>query len=811
MKRLHSLLQLGRVKPGLESNADEAPVVNQPVEGQPTVQSTSEVLAEQAQAEQQQQQADVATPADGSVAAADVPGVSQESGEARVAAPVSTETNPTPNNIVDTGDGSNPATPADDLSGESKPARADLGTPVTASQESQETGVVAPVATETKPELNNKVDTGDGSIPATPGDAPGDAGKRADEGTANAAAPAELAPELEQVVVKAPQVTSVAADANNPDSTGKSGEGPATPAQTTQTQNAEITGGAKPADTTNPEKPSVSTEALTPEEIAQVATVAAAAGAAAAGGEPEAAAAADGVAVATDGAAVSGSDGAGVQTPDEAAAAAGSADGAAQAAVDQVAQSPNADTPPGPNAGDAAATPAEAAQVAADLIAANPDTAAEIAQAIDTVADAAVSATQGTEPPTATETDEGNAAAAAADAAADANPDDAADEFADSTADREEAEETLEETDDVIDDVEVSQESLESGIRLLSSLESIVESALQNGGLSDDAAQILQTVTSQVGDEQDLDDTDLGLESLAYSDRRNATNYALSRLQYTREQLEEELSVSQEGLFDLFKSSNSQNRDWIAKALRNISAAKAAIKDPKATVTRNIAGINDREGFVDGADRSGRLLAGILNTYPQDVDAVASEVAKVAERLRDGGENYDHASADMSNIDVPLPKGMQSKGDVHTSGPLFGGTELQMKMSGDRSAAKSTSSRETASVEYTGENALNVLKDAEKLVGFMEKTQTYLDGVEKQLSKADAKGTGKVVAYAFLFNYFALISSDVRRRLYRSAVADDQDNKLGEARAAMLLIKEAMKSARKYVEAAVSAAEAVAK
>lgn len=834
MKRLHSLLQLGAAKPSVESNTDEAAVVNQPTEGQPTVQPTSEVLTDEQKAEQARQKADEATPTDGSVPSTEVPGISQESGDGKgagVTAPVATETNPTPNNTVDTGDGSQPATAGDDLSGEAADSRADIGKPVTASQESQETGVVAPVATETKPELNNKVDTGDGSQPATPSDQPGDTTKRADEGTTSAA-PAELAPELEQTVVKAPQVTTVAADANNPDKEGKTGEGKADPVNTTSTQDSAIEGSATPKETTSTETSAVSQENLSPQDIAQVATVAAAvatATAAPAAGEPapavdpaaapaavveEAAPVVPAAApvVANDGAAVDGSEGAGALAPGEVPAdASGNAiDAAAQAAVETVAQSPTGDTPPGPNAGDAAATPAEAAQVAADLIAANPDNAAEIAQAIDAVADAGVAAAGG-EPAAPV----GEPAPVEENAPAQEEDDGAAEELEASTDERGEDDEDLDELDDVNDELESSQESLCNARDLLTSLEAMVETALQNGGLSDDAAQILQTVTNHVTNEAGLDDSDLGLESLAYCDRKNATNYALGRLQATIESIDSELQISTEGFFDIFRSFSSKMKDWVVSSRRNIAAAKAAIKDKNKSATVTLPG--EDGDFAKIATVSVDTLTDVLGVYGKKAYVSAKALTDMGKEMADGDNHYETVAGKISGIDVGYPSTFNQNtpsgmGDGKASAPLLGDFALALSLDGRDSESDVVKVREKHEGEITGAQAIAALDQAGKVIDAVANFIGQFDGMKKT---ANNSGDYHTTGHAFLASMLgpaALLSADYRRTLYRTFTAskDPQWVKAGEVIAGFELVKDAAGASRKYVAALIAISTKVA-
>lgn len=843
MKRIHSLIQLGKAQPSVESNADDAPVVTQPIEGQPTVASTSDVLSDEQKAAAAQQQADEQTPADGSIPATDVPGVAVESGqESGVTAPVATETNPTPNNTVDTGDGSQPASAGDVI--DNKDSRADLGQSV--GTESQEAGVVAPVATETKPALDNKVDTGDGSQPATPGDAAGDPEKRADMPVGGDGKPAELAPELEQQVLKAPQQADVAADPNNPDNDNKTG-GDATPTQTTSTENSEQTGGAVPAGTTSTEQPAVpSTEDLSPSDLAQVATVAAAVGAATGKGETPAEAAAG--AVAEEGA-IAGSEGAGTPAPDTIPAApapvdasaapaadaaaegasTGPADQAAQAAADTVAQGPTGDTPPGPNAGDAAATPADAAQVAADLIAANPDTAAEVAQAIDTVADAAVAATQGTPAPTEGQTDQGEAQAAAADAAQEetegeqgnADADDAAaaeaalkEELDDSDTSRKDDDEDLDDIDDITDDVNASQESLNNSLRMVIALENFVETALAKGGLSDDAAEMLQTVTNNVSEDQDLDPTDLGLESLAYADRRNATDYALDRLRHMRAGLESELTVSNEGFFDLFRSFSSKMKDWVASSRRNIAAAKSAIKDKNKTATVRLPG--EEGDFATIAQRSHEALADCLGEYGKRSYASAGVLTKLATEMADGDNNYESVAGEIDKIQLGYPKGfteLAPKGmdDGKATPPLLGDVTLALCLDARDSEADSFKVREHHDGEVTGAQVLAALEDADKIVQAVAGFISSFDN-QKKLSKGTDKV--KVTGAAFLASALgpaALLSADYRRLLYRNftSLSDPQRKKAGEVMASFELVKEAASVSRKYVAAVLAIAERV--
>lgn len=818
MKRIHSLIQLGKSQPSVESNADDAAVVTQPVEGQPTVSSTSDVLADEQKASNAQQQADEQTPADGSIPSTEVPGVATESGvDAGVVAPVATETVPELHNKVDTGDGSKPATPGDVI--DNKDARADLGKVV--SQEAQDPGVTAPVATETTPADNGKVDTGDGSQPATPGDTAGDPEKRADMPVGSEGKPAELAPELEQQAVKAPQTTDVAADPNNPDNDGKSGEGKADPVQTTSTEKSEQTGGAAPASTTSTEQSAVeggkpSTEDLSPADIAQVASVAAAVGAATSGGETKTEAVADAVA---DGGAIAGSAGAGTPPPADIPAqpegTPAAADAAAQTAADVVADGPTGDTPPGPNAGDAAATPAEAAQVAADLIKANPETAAEVAQAIDTVADAAVAATQGGEPPAdqqPAQTEEQAAdAAAATDANADAgNADEAAAEAAlqeelnGSKDDREDDEDDLDDIDDLSDDVNASQESLGASIRLLLGLESVVETALQNGGLSDDAAQILQTVTNNVTEEQGLDDTDLGLESLVYADRRNATHYALDRLRATRESLEEELTISNEGFFDLFRSFSSKMKNWVQSSRRNIAAAKSSIKDKAKTATIRLPG--DEGDFAAIAQRTSGTLTEVLGEYGKGAYNAATILTKLSSEMADGDNDYDSIGNEINNVNPGYPKSFtelapSGMGDGKASAPLLGSFTLALSLDSTDSEADSYKVREHHQGEVNGAQALAALEDADKVVQAVAGFISTFDN-HKKLAKgsSDVKVTGAALI-ASAFGPFALLSSDYRRLIYRqfTHLSDPQRKKAAEVVAAFELVKETADTSRKYV------------
>lgn len=825
MKRLHSLLQLGAAKPSVESNTDEAAVVNQPTEGQPTVQPTSEVLTDEQKAEQARQKADEATPADGSVPSTEVPGVSQESdGGAGVTAPVATETNPTPNNTVDTGDGSQPATAADDLSSEAAVSRADVGTPVVASQESQETGVVAPVSTETKPELNNKVDTGDGSQPATPSDQPGDTTKRADEGKAGA--PTELAPELEQVVVKAPQTTSVAADANNPDKEGKTGEAPANPVNTTSTQDSAIEGKATPKETTSTETSAVSQENLSPEDIAKVATVAAAVGAATAAPAAapevpavveaapaatvppvEAAVVEEAAEVATTGdAAIAGADGAGVAAPGEVPVdgQGNAVDAAAQAAAATVAEGPTGDTPPGPNAGDAAATPGEAAKVAADLIAANPDNAAEIAKAIDTVADAGVAAAGG-----------GEEAAANLDADVAAQNDADAAELEESTDDRLEDEDDLDDLEDVEDESNVSQESLASARELLTSLEAMVETALQNGGLSDDAAQLLQTVTDHVTNEAGLDDTDLGLESLAYCDRKNATNYALGRLQATIESIDGELKISTEGFFDIFRSFASKMKDWVASSRRNVAAAKATIKDQNKSATVTLPG--EDGDFAAIASLSANTLTDVLGVYGKKAYVAAKTLTDLGKELADGDNHYETVSGKISGIDVgfpssfnqPTPSGM---GDGKASGVLLGDFALALSLDNRDSESDIVKVREKHQGEVTGAQAIAALDESIKVIDAVSNFISQFDGMKKTANDSGDRHVTGATYLASVMGPAALLSADYRRAVYRQFTnsKDPQNNKAGEVVAGFELVKDAASASRKYVAALIAISTKVA-
>ncbi|QXO10830.1 hypothetical protein pEaSNUABM54_00004 [Erwinia phage pEa_SNUABM_54] len=815
MKRLHSLMQLRQPTVSQESDNTDGQVVEQPIEGAPVVQSQTDVLAEQGQAADAAQAANAQVPADGSVLADGTGNVSQEDGsDPLVTAPVGAGAGTVPNKTVDGGDGSQPASPSDQPGDANK--RADVGSSVSqegqppaptqpagqaqpaqkpagqnVSQESTEGTVAeAPVGKGEPTVPNGQSDTGDGSQPASPSDVPGDSDKRADVGSSNAQ-PADLAPEMDQKDPKAaqpsfsataPQKDNVAADANNPQ------DGmPAEP----------VKAGEVPAAT------AASTEALSPEDVAQVAQVAAAAGAAAAqGGAAVNTEIVDGAAAAGDAAVAEGADAA-------TAAAANAADpggAAAQTAADEVASAANSGDAPGPNAGEAAATPAEAAQVAADLVKDNPDNAAAIAQAIDQVADAAVAASSGG----------GAVQENAADAAATEQPaqqsDDefnnneeqqTDDEFNEAEEKKGEAADGLDDLDDLNDDVEVATESLVGARELLCGLESIVEAALQNGGLSDDAAQILQKVATHVSEQTDQpDEADLGLESLAYSDRLIATEYALGKLRSSIESIDADLQVSTEGLFDIFRSTNSKTRSWVAESRKVVSKLKGSI-DKTKKVTVNVPGITDREGYLEGSDRSLLALANILKKHTDNVVNQAGSVAKVAERLRNGNADFDRASDDMDRITITTPDGNGS----YDSGELLGGVELSLTIGGTESEAKYSKVGGSASVEITGENAVVALDAAERLLGIMEGALRRFDEIERGADSADGKGSGKALIYLFLFSYLAVLSPDFRRRIGRVFSGDRQNDRVAELKAAFDLSKLAMKASRVAVDEVISVAK----
>lgn len=790
MKRLHSLMQLRQPTASQESDNTDGVVVEQPIEGAPVVQSQSDVLAEQGQAADAAQAANAQVPADGSVLADGTGNVSQEndSADALVSAPVGSGGTSVPNASQDTGDGSKPASPSDQPGDDA--ARADKGKSV--SQESG-SGTVseAPVGSGEATIPNAQQDTGDGSIPATPADAAAmdNSDARADITKGAKGQIVELANEIEQqdpagkqpnFMVTAPQHTDDAADPNNPQD------------------------GLPPEPVKSDEVPAAqsaaSTEALSPEDVAQVAQVAAAAGAAAAQG---------GAAVNTeivDGAAAAGAaavaEGAAAAT-DAAANAADPGGAAAQTAADEVASAANSGDAPGPNAGEAAATPAEAAQVAADLVKDNPDNAAAIAQAIDQVADAAVAASAGGD------TVQDNAAQAAAeqpqsDEEFNNNEEQQADdEFDEAEEKKDEASDGLDDLDDLGDDVDVATESLVSARDMLVGLESIVEAALQNGGLSDDAAQILQHVANRVAEQTDQpDDADLGLESLAYSDKLIATEYALNKLRASIESIDADLQISTEGLFDIFRSTNAKTRSWVSESRKVLTKLKTSI-DKTKKVTVNVPGITDREGYLEGSDRSLLALATILKKHTDSVVNQAGQVAKIAQRLRDGDADFDRARDDMDRLTITGPSG---NGD-YASGELLGGVELSLTLDGASSEAKYSKVGGSVSVEVSGDNAVVAVDSALRLLGIMEEALRRFDEIERGANGADSKGTGKFLAYAFLFNYLAILSPDFRRRIGRVFSGDRQNDRVAEVKAAFDLSKLAMKASRVAVDEVISVAK----
>lgn len=789
MKRLHSLMQLGRPTASQESDNTDGQVVTQPIEGAPVVQSQTEVMGQQAQAADAAQAQNAQTPADGSIPADGTGQVSQEnnSADALVTAPVGSGGTSVPNASQDTGDGSKPASPSDQPGDDA--ARADKGKSV-----SQESGAgtvsEAPVGSGEVTIPNAQQDTGDGSIPATPADAAAmdNSDARADITKGAKEQIVELANEIEQqdpagkqpnFMVTAPQHTDVAADPNNPQ------DGlPAEPVKSDEVPAAQS---------------AASTEALSPEDVAQVAQVAAAAGAAAAAGNADTAivdgANAQGDAAVIDSAAVAAETAANATDP---------AGAAAQTAADEVASAADSGDAPGPNAGDAAATPAEAAQVVADLIKDNPDNAGAIANAIDQVADASVAAADGAS----SVQDNADQAAANAqpDADAEANAaeeEQAQDEFNEAEEKKGEADDGLDDLDDLSDDVEVATESLINARELLVGLESIVEAALQNGGLSDDAAQILQKVSTHVAEQTDQpDDADLGLESLAYSDRLIATDYALGKLRGSIESLDADLQISTEGLFDIFRSTNAKTRSWISESRKILTRLKSTV-DKDKTVTASVSGISDSEGFLEGGDRSLLALAGILKTHTDKVVNEAGNVAKIAERLRDGDADFDRARDDMDRITISTPSG---NGD-YDSGSLLGGVELTLSIDGTSSGSKLSKVSDSASVEISGANVITTVDSAMRLLGIMEQALRRFDEIERGAGSADSKGTGKFLAYGFLFSYFAFLSPDFRRRIGRVFSGDRQNDRVAELKASFDLSKNAMKASRIAVDEVISIAK----
>lgn len=783
MKRVHSLMQLGRTVS--TESADDAQVVTQPTEGQPTVQSTDAVLAEQQKASDAAQAVADKIPADGSVPAEDIQGVSQESQGALETAPVATEETPAIDGKESDADGSQPATPSDEpgdaaaradmpvtgVQATAQPAAqpstdavteatADKSTPAV-SQESEGSLEKAPVATETTPAVDGKESDADGSQPAAASDKPGDDAARADQPQAAAGTPAELAPEMEMKDPKAaqphfdaqaPQKADVAADPNNP-----------------------------------------SVEQLSPEDIAQVAQVAAAAGAAAAGGD--AGANTEEVPVeAVAEAPAGGADEVVAEAAAETVETAGNDDAsaAAQAAADSVAAEADPDAAAGPNAGEAAATPAEAAQVVADLIADNPDNAAEIASAVDKVADAAVMATDGSK-----QIEEN--VDAGSDAAAEA---DAADEAVEVESD------DLDEIDDISDEAEISQESLISARDLLVSLEDIVETALAQGGLSDDAAQILQRVTDHVTDEAGVDDADLGLESLAYTDRVIATEYAKGRLKTAIESIDGELQISTEGLLDIFRSFAGKTKNWAEESLTAISKARAAITDRNAKADVEIK-LGEAGNVKSATTNTFGLLSSLVGDYNGKVLSAGKTMADAVSDLNDGDFDYDEANANVGRVDIPMPNGFSK--DIHgakATPALLGGTQLMVAMRGAKSEAEMVTVKGTTNVTVSASEALAMLDEAEK---YLRKVQHYVSGM-KSVDKAidnSSKTQSETASTSFLLTGFwaLLYSADYRRSWYRVFKSDEQKGKLGELKAAFQLTKESIGSGRAAVSTVLSVAK----
>jgi hypothetical protein len=786
-------MQLGRTVS--TESADDAQVVTQPTEGQPTVQSTDAVLADQQKASDAAQAVADKIPADGSVPAEDIQGVSQESQGALETAPVATETTPAIDGKESDADGSQPATPSDEpgdaaaradmpvagVQATAQPAAqpstdavteatADKSTPAV-SQESEGSLEKAPVATEATPAVDGKESDADGSEPAAASDKPGDDAARADQPQAASGKPAELAPEMEMKDPKAaqphfdaqaPQKADVAADPNNP-----------------------------------------SVEQLSPEDIAQVAQVAAAAGAAAAGGEAAPAATEE---VPVEDVAEAPAEGAaevvaeaGVETTET--AGNDDASAAAQAAADTVAAEADPEASAGPNAGEAAATPAEAAQVVADLIADNPDNAAEIASAVDKVADAAVMATDG-----AAKIDEN--VDAGSDAAADAAAEEAAAE-ADAADDAVEAEsDDLDEIDDISDEAEISQESLISARDLLVSLEDIVETALAQGGLSDDAAQILQRVTDHVTDEAGVDDADLGLESLAYTDRVIATEYAKGRLKTAIESIDGELQISTEGLLDIFRSFAGKTKSWAEESLGAISKARAAITDRSAKADVEIK-LGEAGNIKAATTNTFGLLSSLVSDYNAKILASGKTMSDAVAELNDGDFDYDEANAKVGRVDIPVPNGFAKDIQGAKATPaLLGGTQLLIALRGAKSEAELVNVKGTTSVTISASEALAMLDEAER---YLRKVQNYVSGM-KSVDKAidgSSKLQSETATKSFMVTglWALLYSADYRRSWYRVFKSDEQKGKLGELKAGFQLTKESIGAGRAAVSTVLSVAK----
>lgn len=795
MKRVHTLMQLGRTVS--QESAGESNVVTQPTEGAPTVQSTDAVLAQQAAAADAEKQTADAIPADGAVPAEDIQGVSQESQSTVETAPVATETKPENDGKQSDADGSQPATPSDEPGDEA--GRADLGktqqpaAPAadpnnpsdSVSTEDNSTVETAPVSTETTPSEDNKPSDADGSKPAAASDAPGDDAARADQPQAAAGTPAELAPELEQrdpaqsgnptFKETAPQSADVAADPNNP-----------------------------------------ALEQLSPEDVAQVAAVAAAAGAAAAGGTAAPAAAAAPVETAPADDAVPPADdmppadtapaadaeagAVAAEVTDAAAEETGAtqAADAAQQAADAVAAEPDAETPPGENAGEAAATPAEAAQVVADLIADNPDSATAIAAAVDKVADAAVMAEGGA----GAIAENVDAGAAAADAAGEGEGEDEGSDAEDAMS---EDDEDLDDLDELEDDVEVATESLMSARDLLTSLESIVETALQNGGLSDDAAQILQQVTDHVTNEVDADPVDLGLESLAYTDRLVATDYALTRLRAAQESIDADLNVSTEGFFDIFRSFAGKSESWAKNTIEACEAARKNLNGKSEPIEVKVDGPASGS-LASNASTTFSTLTAIVGPFNAEVRKNAVEMAEIVKTLNNGKSDYNATVAKMDAISLQMPSVFNTIGTggaKRYSGKatpvLLGGRQLVMKLTGESSVSECGKTGTSATIRVTPQEVSKALGDVEKYAhAVIDAVAQYKDTSSKVWDSAQVASTTAqfFASHAVTLAIGMLISADTRRAVKRQFTKDSQGDKVTEVGRAFETVKNAIKVGR---------------
>lgn len=354
----------------------------------------------------------------------------------------------------------------------------------------------------------------------------------------------------------------------------------------------------------------------------------------------------------------------------------------------------------------------------------------------------------------------------------------------------------LDNLDTLQSDTEVATESLLAARATMVSVEDIVTAAIEKGGLSDDAAQLMQVITDHVAEQIDAPEPiDLGLESLEYSDRLIASDYALAKVRTTLESIDSDLQVSTEGLFDIFRSQNTKNKNWIEETRKELTDLKTGIvrSDSKDI---QVKGITRSEGYLEGTDRSLRELATILNDHGTTVLSEAKELAKVAERLRNGNTNYQQVSNVMRGVRITGPGGKRE----YNSGLLLGGNALRLFLSEGKSQVETEKDKESVTVNVTGENAITAIDDALKLLTVMSKAVAQNDKLEKEVDSASDKGTSKAILYGFFFGEYANYSPDFNRRVRRIWGRDKQDAKSKEVRCSFGLIKQTMTAARAAVE-----------